>query len=293
MPNVYTATTVSIETRAGELGQPRTITVIRHVRRNDGAFINMDTEIAAMQAEGHVPYMNAAYAPTPPTGMTWERYALCRDINYRTDNASRVVTFTLMFSTLWMEDRGAETLSYVLPSSTEYVARTRATNIYRTGWTVQPSNTNASADIGGTAVSNGTQPVSIQVAQVQMRVRLTLDASVNDMLYATTGLSTYINKINTAAFAGCAAGTLICEGVSAAKTSAGYEFYEVIFEFLFDPFFHLEQVCDTDEKGYPRIASNVPSIVKWKRPARTGIDFNNIFNADTGWQRRTLEGWWL
>lgn len=293
MPNVYTATTVSIETRAGELGQPRTITVIRHVRRNDGAFINMDTEIAAMQAEGHVPYMNAAYAPTPPTGMTWERYALCRDINYRTDNASRVITFTLMFSTLWMEDRGAETLTYVLPSSTEYVARTRATNIYRTGWTVQPSNTNASADIGGTAVSNGTQPVSIQVAQVQMRVRLTLDASVNDMLYATTGLSTYINKINTAAFAGCAAGTLICEGVSAAKTSAGYEFYEVIFEFLFDPFFHLEQVCDTDEKGYPRIASNVPSIVKWKRPARTGIDFNNIFNADTGWQRRTLEGWWL
>jgi hypothetical protein len=293
MPNVYTATTVSIETRAGELGQPRTITVIRHVRRNDGAFINMDTEIAAMQAEGHVPYMNAAYAPTPPTGMTWERYALCRDINYRTDNASRVITFTLMFSTLWMEDRGAETLTYVLPSSTEYVARTRATNIYRTGWSVQPSNTNASADIGGTAVSNGTQPVSIQVAQVQMRVRLTLDASVNDMLYATTGLSTYINKINTAAFAGCAAGTLICEGVSAAKTSAGYEFYEVIFEFLFDPFFHLEQVCDTDEKGYPRIASNVPSVVKWKRPARTGIDFNNIFNADTGWQRRTLEGWWV
>lgn len=293
MPNAYTATTVSIETRAGELGQPRTITVIRHVRRIDGAFINMDTEIAAMQAEGHVPYMNAAYAPTPPAGMTWERYALCRDINYRTDNASRVITFTLMFSTLWMEDRGAETLTYVLPSSTEYVARTRATNIYRTGWTVQPSNTNATADIGGTAVSNGTQPVSIQVAQVQMRVRLTLDASVNDMLYATTGLSTYINKINTAAFAGCAAGTLICEGVSAAKTSAGYEFYEVIFEFLFDPFFHLEQVCDTDEKGYPRIASNVPSVVKWKRPARTGIDFNNIFNADTGWQRRTLEGWWL
>ena len=292
-PPVYSATTTNIDTRASELGQPRTIVVTRHVRRTDGAFINIDTEIAAMQAEGHVPYINAAYAPTPPTGMTWERYALCRDIAYRTSNGSKVVTFTLTFSTLWMEDRGGEAGSYVLPSSTEYVARTRATNIYRTGWTVQPSNTNASADIGGTAVSNGTQPVSIQVAQVQMRVRLTLDASVDDMLYATTGLSTYINKINTAAFAGCAAGTLICEGVSAAKTSAGYEFYEVIFEFLFDPFFHLEQVCDSDEKGYPRIVNNVPSVVKWKRPARTGIDFNNIFNADIGWQRRTLEGWWL
>ena len=290
---VYASTTPNIETRAGELGQPRSIVVIRHVRRLDGAFINIDTEIAAMQAEGHVPYINAAYAPTPPAGMTWERYALCRDIAYMTSNGSKVVTFTLTFSTLWMEDRGAETLSYVLPSSTEYVARTRATNIYRTGWTVQPSNTNATADIGGTAVSNGTQPVSIQVAQVQMRVRLTLDASVNDMLYATTGLSTYINKINSASFAGCPAGTLICEGVSAAKTSAGYEFYEVIFEFLFDPFFHLEQVCDSDEKGYPRIANNVPSLVKWKRPARTTIDFNDIFNNDAGWQRRTLEGWWL
>lgn len=289
---VYASTTPNIETRASELGQPRTIVVTRQIRRLDGAFINIDTEIAAMQAEGHVPYSNSVYAPSPPAGMTWERYARCRDISYRTSNGSKVITFTMTFSTLWMEDAGSETLSYVLPSSTEYVARTRATNIYRTGWTVQPSNTNASADIGGTAVSNGTQPVSIQVAQVQMRVRLTLDASVNDMLYATTGLSTYINKINSAEFAGCAVGSLICEGVSAQKSSAGFEFYEVIFEFLFDPFFHLEQVCDTDEKGYPRIASNLPAVVKWKRPARTAIDFNNIFNSDVGWKRRTLEGWW-
>lgn len=297
MPSpVYAKTMNAVDIRLGELGQPRTITQTITVRRVDGDYIVADADIAAIQAEGHVPTLNVEYATTPPTGMTWERYCRCREISYRVVNGARALIFTVIWSTLWADDIGTQTLSFVLPSSTEYTARTRATNIYRTGWSVQPSNTDSTADIGGTAVSNGTQAVSIQVAQVQIRVRITLDASVNDMLYAATGMSAFINKINNATFAGCAAGTLICEGVTVQKTTAGFEFYEVIFEFLFDPFFHLEQVCDSDEKGYPKLANGVPSVVKWKRPARTGADFNDIFKVggvlDTGWQTRTLEGWW-
>lgn len=294
----YAKTMNSVDVRLGELGQPRTITQQITVRRLDNAFITIDTEIAAIQAEAHIPTLNAQYSTTPPAGMTWEQYCRCRDISYRTVAGGKAIVFTVVWSTLYTDDIGSASLSYVLPSSTEYTARTRATNIYRTGWTVNPSNTNASADIGGTAVSNGTQPISIQVAQVQIRVRLTLDASVYDMLYAATGLSTYINKINDTAFAGCAIGTLICEGVTVQKSTAGYEFYETIFEFLFDPFFHLEQVCDSDEKGSPKLASGVPSVVKWKRPARTAVDFNSIFGTlpltggDARWRTRTIEGWW-
>lgn len=296
----YAKTMTSVDVRLGELGQPRSITQTITVRRLDDAFITIDTEIAAIQAEAHIPTLNAQYSTTPPAGMTWERYCRCRDISYRTVAGGKAIVFTVVWSTLYTDDIGAGSLSYVLPSSTEYTARTRATNIYRTGWAVNPSNINASADIGGTAVSNGTQPISIQVGQVQIRVRLTLDASVNDMLYAATGLSTYTNKINSDPFAGCAAGTLICEGVTVQKSSAGFEFYEAIFEFLFDPFFHLEQVCDSDEKGSPKLATGgVPGVVKWKRPARTPTDFNAIFGTlpltggDARWRTRTIEGWWV
>ena len=293
----YAKTMNSVDVRIGELGQPRTLTQQITVRRIDGGFITIDTEIAAIQAEGHVPTINTAYTNAPPAGMTWERNLGCREITYRTAAGSKAIIFTVTWSTLYMDDLGSGTLSFVLPSSTEYTARTRATNIYRTGWSVNPTNTDASADIGGTAVSNGTQPVSIQVSQVQIRVRITLDASSQDMLYAATGLSTYINKISNATFAGCAAGSLICEGLTVQKSTAGYEFYEAIFEFLFDPFFHLEQVCDSDEKGYPKLNNGVPSVVKWKRPARTSIDFNDIFKVggtiDTAWRTRTIEGWWV
>lgn len=295
----YSKTMTDVAVQLGELGQPRTMTQQITVRRLDDAFITIDTEIAAIQAEAHIPTLNARYSTTPPTGMTWEQYCRCRDISYRTVAGGKAIVFTVVWSTLYTDDIGSASLSYVLPSSTEYTARTRATNIYRTGWAVNPTNTNATADIGGTAVSNGTQPISIQVGQVQIRVRLTLDASVNDMLYAATGLSTYMNKINSDPFAGCAAGTLVCEGVTVQKSSAGYEFYEAIFEFLFDPFFHLEQVCDSDEKGSPQLATGgVPAVVKWKRPARSPTDFNAIFGTlpltggDARWRTRTIEGWW-
>lgn len=301
----YAKTMNSVDVRIGELGQPRTITQQITVRRTDDAFITIDTEIAAIQAEGHIPTINVPYVtpnqpgqpPTVPAGMTWEQYAMCRDISYRTAAGSKAIIFTVVWSTLWMDDIASESLSFVLPSSTEYNARTRATNVYRTGWSTNPSNTNASGDIGGTSVSNGTQPTSVQVPQVSMRVRITVDASLEPMLYAVTGFSTYINKINSLIFSGCPAGTLICEGVTAQKGSNGYPFYEVIFEFLFDPWFHLEQVCESDEKGYPKLnTGGAPAVVKWVRPARTPIDFKDIFKVagtvDQAWYNRTVGGWW-
>lgn len=294
----YSRTVNNVEIRIGELGMSRELVQTITVVSDGGAsYIDEDTEIVAIQTAGLVPTINATYPPaTIPTGMTWERYLLCRSISYSTINGGRAIRFTVIWSTMWMDDVASETLSFVLPSQTDYVARTRSTNIYRTGWTTNPSNTNASADIGGTAVSNGTQAKSEQVPQVAMRVRLTLDASADPMSNVATKMASYINKINSATFANFAIGSVICEGVSVQKTGNGMEFYELIFEFLVDDWYHLEQVCDTDEKGYPKLASGVPSVVKWKRVSRSTADFNNIFlvggSIDTAWRDRTLDGYW-
>jgi len=302
---VYERYLRNVQIRTGEIGQPSTITHSIVITRTDRAVITIDTEILAIQTEGHVPYMNDPYfiptgspPSTPPTGMTWEQYARVRDISYQTENGCKAIVFTVTWSTYWITDWAAATVSYVLPSRTDYVARLRTTNIYRTGWSVNPSNTNASADIGGTAVSNGTQPVGQAVAQIAMRVSFIADASVNSMLTVQSFYAGFLDKLNSATFAGFAIGSVLCEGVSVTKKSDAFEFYEVTMEFLADNWWHLEQVCDSDEKGYPKLNNGTPSVVKWKRVARATADFNDLFKTgspptiDAPWQTRTLEGWW-
>lgn len=292
----YTKTITDVQVRSGEMGRQNEIVQTIVVQRVNRAFIDVDQEIKAIQTEGHVPVVNAPYDATPPTDMLWERYALCRSIDYRLLGGGKAVVFTVTYSTLWMEDAKVRG-TYVLPSQTSYVARVRSTNIYRTGWTTAPSNTNASADIGGTAVSNGTAAKAEQVPQLQIRVSLTADATLDDMSKVATLNSNYLDYMNSASFAGFAAGTLVCEGFTVQKNGNGFELYDVIFEFLYDKWFHLEQVCDTDEKGYPLLNnSKAPSVVKWKRVARSTVDFNNIFKVgatiDTAWRTRTIDGWW-
>ena len=290
----YTKTMTDVQVRSVELGGTNEVTTTVAVRRLDDAFINIDTEISAIQNENHIPELDEVYA-TPAAGMLWERYAVCRSISYRLIGGGRAVVFTCVYSTQFAEDPSVRG-TFILPSRTDYVARVRSTNIYRTGWTTAPSNTNASGDIGGTAVSNGTAAKSEQVPQLQIRVSLTSDAFTNPMTQVATLSSTFMDKISSATFAGFPAGTLICEGFSVQKNGNGLNFYDVVYEFLYDQWYHLEQVCDTDEKGYPLLNnSKAPSVVKWKRVARSTVDFNDLFKVgatiDTAWRRRTLEGW--
>lgn len=291
---VYTKTMTDVQVRSVELGGVNEITTTVAVRRIDNAFINIDTEVSAIQNENHIPRLDQVYA-SPAAGMLWERYAVCRNISHRLIAGGKAVVFTCVFATQWQEDPNVLG-TFILPSRTDYVARIRSTNIYRTGWSVAPSNTNASSDIGGTAVSTGTAAKSEQVPQLQIRISLTSDAFTNPMTQVATLSSDFMNKINSAAFAGFPAGTLICEGFTVQKNGNGLNFYDVVYEMLYDQWFHLEQVCDTDEKGYPILnSSQAPKVVKWKRVARDTKDFNDLFNVagtlDTAWRRRTLQGW--
>jgi hypothetical protein len=180
---------------------------------------------------------------------------------------------------------------YALPSSAEYQAQPKTTTVYRVGWTVNPpSSSNVSAtDIGGTAVSGASGGMPWQVPQVRIRARFLQDANATSMINSATRLANYTGTTNNASFLGCAAYTLICEGVSVAKTQK--EYYEVVFEFLYDPWFHHEQVASNDADGRPKRSSNNLAEVYWKRIPRTAVDFNDIYAGDTRLRAMTEKGW--
>jgi len=297
---VYIRNIVDVSERAGELGQPNEMTWVAVVSRVDRAFIAIDEEILAMQNEGAIPAINAPYITgTIPATMLWERYMRCRSVSYQQIDGGRALRFTILWSTFWAQDQGTTSLDFVLPAQTDYLTRTRVSNIYRTGWTVAPSDTNASADIGGTSITNGSLGKGEDVAQIVMRLRMVVDATIDPMSNTATKMAGYINKLNSTTFAGFSAGSVLCEGVTVNKQSTGFEFYELIFEFLVDNWFFLDQVCDTDEKGYPILNnSQAPKTVKWKRISRSTTDFNGIFGtlplgpADLRRSNRALKGWW-
>lgn len=279
-----------------ELGQTNEIRQTIVVVRADQAKIDPDQEISAIVAEGHIPDINTKYVPSALSGMTWEQFALCRSVSYRQQGRGHLV-FDVVWNTQYtMNPKSGATPTYFLPCSVEYYSKTRSTNFYRLGWTTNPSNTDATADIGGTAASAGIQPKSEQITQVGLRIRQVLDATVTDVTSAAIAMSALVNKKNNATFAGCAAGSLVCDGFSIHKSGNGFEFYEVVCEITFDPYFHLEQVPDTDEKGYPLLnSSGGAKTVKWKRTVRGAENFELLFGSptpDANQRDLTLEGWW-
>ena len=69
---------------------------------------------------------------------------------------------------------------------------------------------------------------------------------------------------------------------------------EVIFEFLYDKFFHFSQVATIDADGRPKMTtSGQLSEVKWMRLPRTATDFNNIYAGDTALKSYVEDGWWV
>ena len=87
---------------------------------------------------------------------------------------------------------------------------------------------------------------------------------------------------------------MLCEGVTVSKTGAGTEYYEVIFEFLYDFWAHHEQVPTCTPDGRPTQGSTGPSEVKWKRVGRDTADFNNIYGspADAVLKNLIEKGYW-
>jgi hypothetical protein len=186
--------------------------------------------------------------------------------------------FTLTWSTMYVLSEPST--YYTIGESVEFQSINRSMRIYRTGWTTNPpAASDASADIGGTATQGLGDSNVWPVNQCRIRMRFIQDATAVQIVTSAANLSNYNNTRNSATFLGCAARSLICEGVT--FNPVKYEFYEVTFDFLFCPFFHHEQVPDLAPDGRPDRVSTGPKTVKWKRLPRTETDFNNIYGGST------------
>jgi len=300
MPDTTTFTydTTEYTTQIGELGEESTIEATRIIRKKTGAqYINITTEEELMITEQVLPVRDQVFVPagSVPAGMSWQQFARYRGHTLTYAQNQQAVIARMRWSTMYVTDpTSTSTMLYALPSQVEYVARTRMSKIYRTGWTVSPpAASDASADIAGTAIAGGFQGTDFPVGQVAIRMRFLQDASATSMIDSATVLTNYMGTRNSLTFAGCAAGSLICEGVSVAKTGNGMEYYEVIFEFLYDRYYHHEQVPTFAEDGNPKMNASVgPAEVKWKRLPRTAVDFNLIYAGDTQLKLITETGWW-
>jgi len=300
---IYTSYKTGYTVRVGELGQPSTITEEITIKKNDDTPITPDREWdAIVQESGHIPEINGAYFGTVPAGATWEQFLRCRSHAWRSGPRG-ILIVSVEYSTLYMLDPGQENTTYALPSSVDYSSRARSVTMYRTSWTVAPPTgaTNITADIGGNAIGGGFVGKPDQVNQVAIRVRTTLDASAEDMSTIYANRYSIVGKRNTDAVGGFPAYSLVCEGVSAAKTGSGFEFYEVIFDLVWDRWYHFEQVPTIAEAGLPKQNSSFgPEEVKWQRlELPTAAFLPVMFPADPGpgtdtvWANRTLKGWWL
>lgn len=260
--------------KSADIGGDGEVTIRRHVRREDGAAWNFSYDTSQAETEGAIPRRGSKLFSSG-TGLLWQQYLRFRGYTMDVLPNKSGAMFTLSYSTRYVLAY-IEPVSYFIPNSIEYQSVSRSTRVYRTGWTVNPpAASDVSAEIGGNAVQGVGESMAWPVRQNRIRIRLENDAFVVPISTAASNLTVYQNLTNSAAFLGYAANTLVCEGVT--LNPIRHEFYEITFDFLFDPWFHHEQVPDLAPDGRPDRTASGPKTVKWKRLPRSSADFNNIY----------------
>lgn len=308
--------------RYNDIGQTQEIIQTYIVRRLDDAVLNYNgDDLNKMIVEEAIPAVGDLYGAVWDTSSNkgmWQALCRCRSIDFQTiDATGNRVKVTTTWSTNAATD--PKTIHYLgqsnpdptknvnyLPASIEYQASLRAMKMYKTGWTTQPPTVDGSfnpvdttsADIGGTSVKDPSG-LEVQVPQTRVRLRIMRDASVTKMEDQWTVVKDYIGKIYSGSTSGAAVkffnfenGTIYCEGVS--MTKLDHEYYEVIFDFLWDAYSHHEQVVDSEPWGDPKLQGNTLNYerVDWKRVPRAAANFNNIFTNEPELKKIVARGYW-
>jgi hypothetical protein len=149
-----------------------------------------------------------------------------------------------------------------------------------------------SSDIGGTKVDINGNPRRYQVAQQQVVVESIRDRTKTDSQSNTaddpdwaTILTTFINKRNSTAFLGWAAGSVLCTGITATLDS---EVWRISATFLFDDWWHLEQVPVSYPNGMPILAIGATvageaqqqsNKVVWFQPYPDKVEFADLYGS--------------
>lgn len=289
----YNWTDRVLDQRAVALGGESEVNIVRIIKKIDGSALNPVTEYEAMITDGALPIIDY---DDYGVGTSWQQFCKARSIQVQQLENGKAVQASISFRTKYViSPCSTETEITMLPAQYSFVTASRNLKLHRISWTTNPPTTsaNTTGDIGGTSVTGADGFESVQIGQVRIRFRATQDATVVPITTAATALTNYSNTTNSAAFCGFPAYSLICEGVNIEKEQ-GNEFYEVIFEFLYDKFFHFSQVATIDADGRPKMTTaGQLSEVKWIRMPRTATDFNNIYAGDTDLKSYAENGWWV
>ena len=283
MPSTTTFSYEIIQTRfsVGTIGQPSTIQQTLVVEKKGGVAIDLAKDVSVMLAENLIPELNEDYNVVSPGVRDWAQYATFRgyDAEYVGNGKVRM---TLKYATLYSVDptvvAGQE---LAMPASTDYQSMIRTTKIFRTGYTTNPPAAldSTTADIGGSSVQGTRGGRDIQVPQMRVRLRLVQNADLAGISTTAGVVALYVNRISNATFLGFPAYSVICEGASLASLEG--EFYEVVFDFLYDTFYHHEQVVQMAADGRPDMTAGNYTRIDWKRFPRSAVNFNDIFSTNT------------
>lgn len=266
------------------------------IGRLDGATVNYNgDDYKNMVTELMLPQMGMDLSTWETVPLT-NAQSLCRlrEIEFESIKTGECIA-TCRFSTLYTikpSTLSSATPYTHLPATAEFTSQLRAMKAWRRTWaTNPPTGSDQTSDIAGFAAANGRDGMIIEVPQVRFRARFVQDATVTDMDNTVTQMLNYVNKINSATFFNFPAGSVICEGISAVKVNG--EFYEIIFDFLYDSYNHHEQVPDYDPLGQVDINnSGNANVVKWTRVNRSSTDFNNIYAGDADLKAIIEKGYW-
>lgn len=265
-----------------------------------GAVIGWDSsDYALMVTEGVIPVVGqdrlSWNAPTYPPCDFPQETMRCRSVDIqsmKTGDIRVVINWQTMYS-VKPSSVGTATVVWELPSSTEWQGATRTMKAWRRTWATNPPPTSDSTagDIAGFNYNGKIEGVDIQVPQIRVRMKFTLDASVTPMITQYQQVVDYIGKINSDVFLDFPVGSLVCEGITMGKVQ--HEYYELIFEFLFDSFYHHSQVPKTEFDGQIEEDSlGNAKTVKWERQTRATAPFNNIWAGNTELQALVENGYW-
>jgi hypothetical protein len=289
----FTRYQISTATSQSDLyGGISTITQVFKITKNNLSYTNfIGNDYRLLVTEGMAPnvgslittyFTSGTGAGSALSGDTWQYFCRCRSVDFE-QLESYAIKMTVVWSTMYSMDPATlvSAPNGALPSNIEFNSGLRQMEMFRrTGYSAPPSTADIStADIGGTYVGTNGNSFIIDVPQVRMRMRFTQDASVASMGSAQSILTNYVGLINSAVFVGMPVGTCICESVSMVRLDA--EFYEVVFDFLFDKFYFHSQVPEMGVDNLPKMNGTGTDYnrVDWMRQARSSVDFNLIYGA--------------
>lgn len=166
---------------------------------------------------------------------------------------------------------------------------------YRTGVTLPANGTVTwppSADIGGTKIDLNGNPRAKEVPQITRQLEYKWDRT--PLISTTTPddppFQTYldaVNKRNSVAFMDASIGTMLYKGFSA---SLDREIWRIVHTWIFDPFFHVEQMPVPNPTGQPVLlpGTSVAGLqilqcdkVAWYQRFTGTTDFNTSFLPTT------------